>query len=230
MTPYDAVLLDLDGVLVEPPARATQVAATRDAFAEVGVDEPDADHVDAIVDGVAVEELHELCAAYGVDPETLWAARERHDEWSQLEAFWRRERRAYDDVAACARLPVPVGVASNNHQSTVEFVVEYFGFDWWIDACHGRPKTIESLERRKPDPYRVEAARDALGAESVLFVGDAESDLRAAERAGAAGALLRREHNRDLEPSVEPTHELTSLREVADLVEGPGLADRVQTS
>ena len=40
VSPYDAVLFDNDGVLVEPPAPETQRAAIREAFLAVGVDDP----------------------------------------------------------------------------------------------------------------------------------------------------------------------------------------------
>lgn len=45
MSRYDAVLFDSDGVLVEPPARETQLAAARDAFREVGVEGVDRRHL-----------------------------------------------------------------------------------------------------------------------------------------------------------------------------------------
>ena len=84
MSPYDAVLFDNDGVLVEPPAPETQRAAIREAFRAVGVNDPDDRHVEDLTSGVTVETLERLGAAYEVGPEALWAARERHDERSQL--------------------------------------------------------------------------------------------------------------------------------------------------
>jgi phosphoglycolate phosphatase-like HAD superfamily hydrolase len=102
VTGYDAVLFDSDGVLVEPPTAETQAAATRAAFREVGVDDVAQRHVDAIANGVTVADLHDICADYGLESATFWAARERHDERSQLEQFRAGTRDRYDDVTAIA--------------------------------------------------------------------------------------------------------------------------------
>lgn len=221
---YDAVLFDNDGILVQPPGSETQAAATRTAFEAVGVDDPEPEHVDAIGSGLTVEELRELCAAYDVDPEAFWDARERHDEESQLDAFRAGERDCYDDVAAIEELSVPCGVVTNNHHTTIEFVLEYFDLDAWCETFHGRPKTIESLARKKPDPHFLELACEAIGdgvgAESVLYVGDSESDVVGAHRAGMDSAFVRRSHCRDVECSEAPTYEISSLRELPAIVEG----------
>jgi len=105
--PYDAVLFDNDGVLVEPPAPETRQAAVRDAFGAVGVDDPAGDHVRELTASVTVEALKEVGAAYGVNPKRLWAARERHDERSQLAAFRRGDWDRYDPGAETAATDDP---------------------------------------------------------------------------------------------------------------------------
>ena len=215
---YDAVLFDQDGVLVEPPTREVQAGATRDAFAAVGVESVDDRHVDAICEGVTVAELHGICSAYGIDPETFWAAREHHDERSQLAQFEGGGRTTYGDVAAVADLPVARGVVSNNHHSTVEFALSFFDLDPLFDAVHGRPKTVESLRLKKPNPHYLERAVADLGTGSALYVGDSESDVVAAHRAGVDSAFVRRPHCRDADLTVAPTHEIESLHALGELV------------
>ena len=215
---YDAVLFDNDGVLVEPPGRESQAAATRAAFAAVGVEDPAAEHVHAVVDGVTVEGLRELCGAYGIDPERFWTARERRDEQAQVRDLRAGERELYDDVSAVETLPRPRGVVSNNHDTTVAFVVEFFDLGGLFDAVHGRPKTVASLDRKKPAPDYVEAGLADVGAESALYVGDSASDVLAAHRAGIDSAFLRRSHVADADLPVEPTHEVADLHGVAALV------------
>jgi len=211
MIDYDAVLFDSDGVLVEPPARDTQAEATREAFRAVGVDAPDPDHVEAVVDGVTVDGLADLCREYDIDPERFWEARERRDERSQLTAFREANRVRYDDVSVLADLPTPRGVVSNNHHSTIAFVLEFFDLEPLFDTFYGRPKTIDSLERKKPNTYYLERTLTDLGVESGLYVGDSESDVHAAKRAGLDSALVRRRHNRDLDLDVTPDYEIESL-------------------
>ena len=217
--PYDAVLFDNDGVLVEPPAPETRRAAVRDAFGAVGVDDPAGDHVRELTASVTVEALKEVGAAYGVDPERLWAARERHDERSQLEAFWAGDRDRYDDAAAVENLPHDSGVVSNNRHTTIEFLIDHFGWASTFDTYYGREMTVESLERKKPNTHYLERALADLSAESALYVGDSGSDVLAAHRAGLDSAFVRRPHARDAELPADPTHEVETLHEVAALLD-----------
>ncbi|WP_255197049.1 HAD family hydrolase [Halorarius litoreus] len=216
MPSYDAVLFDNDGVLVEPPAEEHRYAAGRAAFRAVGVETPEREHLDAIVGSVTPDQLHEVAGAYDLDAETLWDARERHDERTQLEQFRAGTRTTYDDVAALDDLSHPRGVVSNNHHTTVAFVLDRF--DLRFDTYYGRPMTVESLTLKKPNPHYLDRALDDLGAETALYVGDSESDVAAAHNAGLDSAFVRRAHNRDRELAVEPTHEIRSLSELDGLV------------
>ncbi|MFB6192294.1 MAG: HAD family hydrolase [Haloarculaceae archaeon] len=222
MSEYDAVLFDSDGVVVEPPARETQTEATRAAFREVGVADVDPGHVAAVVDGATLGDLREIRSAYDLDPEAFWAARERLDERSQFDAFRAGERDRYDDVAAIADLPAARGVVSNNHHSTIEFVLEFFGLGSLFDTHYGREKTIESLRLKKPNPHYLERALADLDAADgeALYVGDSGSDVLAARRAGIDSALVRRPGRRTADRRVTPTHEIGTLHELADIVDG----------
>ncbi|OIB55558.1 HAD family hydrolase [Natrialba sp. SSL1] len=224
MTAYDAVLFDSDGVLVEPPPVETQTNATRAAFRAVGVEDPDRQHVDAIVNGVTTEALHEICSAYDLEPAAFWAARERHDEDSQFAEFRDGTRTRYDDVAAISDLPTEAscGVVSNNHHSTIEFVLEHFELGPFFDTYYGREMTIESLRLKKPNTHYLERALDDLSvsAESSLYIGDSESDILAAERAGLESVFVRRPHCREVELGVEPTYEVEDLHGVRRLAHG----------
>ncbi|WP_049900288.1 HAD family hydrolase [Halococcus agarilyticus] len=219
MTEYDAVLFDNDGVLIEPPAPDTQREATRAAFAEMGIDAVDRRHVLDVVNGVTVERLHEICAAHDLDPDAFWEARERHDERSQLDAFRAGTRDRYDDVAAITDLSQACGVVSNNHHSTVAFVLEFFELRSPFDTHYGREKTVDSLWHKKPNPHYLDRALDDLDAESALYVGDSESDVIAARRAGIDSVFVRRAHCRDVTLAATPTYEADDLHEVAAIVD-----------
>jgi phosphoglycolate phosphatase len=216
---YDAVLFDSDGVLVEPPGAETQTAAIRRAFQSVGIDDPAEGHVQALTSGVTSETLDDIGAVYDIDPVALWEAREHHDEQSQFEAFRAGDRDRYDDTAAVSDIPLPRGVVSNNHHSTIEFVLEFFEFDDDFDTYYGREKTVESLGLKKPNTHYVERALDDLGGGSALYVGDSENDVLAAHRAGLDSVFLRRQHCRSVDLSVDPTYELETLHGLAALLD-----------
>jgi len=222
VTAYETVLFDSDGVLVEPPTPEVQAAATRAAFRAVGVGEVDQQSIDDVIAGVTVDRLHDICASYDLDPATFWAAREAHDERSQFEQFEAGTRSRYDDVTAILDLECPCGVVSNNHHSTIEFVLERFDLEATFDTYYGRPKTIESLSLKKPNPHYLEQARIDLDGdpESTLYVGDSESDVVAAERAGMDSVFVRRSHRSAVSLSADPTHEVDTLHGVVDVLTG----------
>ncbi|ELZ06694.1 HAD family hydrolase [Natrialba aegyptia] len=211
---YDAVLFDNDGVLVEPPSADTQSEAARAAFRAVGVDDPSRQHVDAIVSGVTPAVLDEICTAYDLDAETFWEARERHDEAFQLDAFRDGTRGCYDDITSIADLPVDCGVVSNNHHSTIEFILTFFELGALFETHYGREMTVESLRLKKPNTHYLERALADLEAESALYVGDSESDIVAAERAGLDSVFVRRAHCRDVTFETSPTYEVEDLHDV----------------
>ncbi|WP_135828414.1 HAD family hydrolase [Halorussus halobius] len=219
MTEYDAVLFDNDGVLVEPPARATLESAAESAFRAVGVDDPDPDHVEAVAYGVTPDLLADVCGAYGVDQSAFWAARDRHASRAQREEFRDGDRDRYDDVAALADLDRDLGVVSSNQHETIEFVVESFAFADRFDTYYGRERSVESVRRKKPNTHYLDRALADLGADAALFVGDSESDVEAARRAGLDSAFVRRDHCEGVELSVDPTYEVADLWEVAEIVD-----------
>lgn len=212
------MLFDNDGVLVEPPPAETQTEATHTAFEEVGVTDPDPEHVAAVVDGVTVGRLDEICAAYDLEPERFWAARECCDEQSQLTEFQEGARQRYDDIGVVDDLEAPCGVVSNNHHSTIEFVLEFFDLEEAFETYYGREMTIESLELKKPNTHYLERALADLEAESGLYVGDSERDVIAAQRAGLESVFVRRPHCLDVDLEVTPTYEVEDLHGVKRLV------------
>ena len=78
MTAYDAILFDNDGVLVEPPAKETLRTTAESAFAAVGVESPDDEHLADVSRGVTPDLLEDVCGVYDIDPHEFWHARDRH--------------------------------------------------------------------------------------------------------------------------------------------------------
>ena len=213
---YDAVLFDNDGVLVDPPASETLTDGTRAAFAELGVDEPDTEHVRAVRTSATVDGLREVCDTHGFEHETFWEARDRNNERAQLAEFRDGDRGVYSDVSALDSLPQDLGVVSSNHHTLVEYILENYGLASHFETYYGRPKTVESIRLKKPNPHYLERALADLDADpdAALYVGDSESDIVAADRAGMDSVFLRRPDWKTVELSVTPTYETTDLHGV----------------
>lgn len=218
MTDYDAVLFDSDGVLVEPPAHGRKVEAAREAFRAVGVADVEQEHLAELVTGPSVERVREICVAYDLDVEAFWTVREDRDERSQFEQFEAGLRDRYDDVAAIEALPHPCAVVSNNHHSTIEFVLEEFDLHEAFETYYGREKTVESLDRKKPNTHYLDRALADLDADAALYVGDSDSDVVAAHEAGMDSAFVRRPHCADASLSESPTYDVDSLHDVAAIL------------
>jgi len=215
-----AALFDMDGVLLE--GRGTDpgvhARALDDLLDDRGMEVAD-EHRATLSTYEYTDAFVDACAAVGVDPEGFYTARERRSAARTVDHA--AGRALFDDVDALDRLPdrVAVGLVSNNYHRTVRFVVDHFGLTAF-DVVRGRDVGPTGFERRKPNPYYLTETLDALGATEGLYVGDRETDVVAAERAGLDGVFLRRPHNADTELGVEPTAEIDGLDEVADVIGG----------
>ena len=214
---YDTVVFDNDGVLVGRTRFDVLRDATRNAFEECGVDDPDPDDVEQMTIGATPGSVGTVCQRYDLDPGSFW--RTRDDVVSRAQ---QREARAgrktpYDDLDDLEALDVKMGIVSSNQQATVDFLVDHFdGFERF-GAAYGREPTIHSLQLRKPNPHYLEQALGDLDAGSALFVGDNESDIKAAENAGVDSAFIRRPHRRNWDLNVWPTWEIESLDDLFDV-------------
>ena len=221
---YDAVVLDHDGVIVGRTPFTTLREAAWEAFQRLDVADPDLAHVDDVAGGVDPARLTDICERYGIDPGEFWRVRDETAFAAQSDAAREGKKTPYDDVEALYRLDATLGVVSSNQQATVDDLLSHFGLADRFDAVYDREPSIASLSRKKPSPYYLERALSDLGATTALFVGDNESDVRAADNAGIDSAFLRRPHRREFELSCEPTYELDDLHDLVSLC-GPTSAD-----
>ena len=215
-TAYDAVIFDNDGVLTTPTDYDVLVDAMRAAFAEVSSIEPTDDHVETIL-SPDVASLRRVADEHEVDPEELWAARERAAIEAQLEEIRAGRKRLYDDVSVLEDIEPARGIVSNNQHETIGNILEHLeldGFDYWC----GREPTLQGIHRKKPNAYYLETAIDELGASNPLYVGDSRVDVTAADEAGADVAFLRRDHRRGYDLPIEPDYEIGSLEGLLELV------------
>lgn len=211
---YDAVVFDNDGVLVERTDRGAMADAVAAAFEAV-----DAEPAEEFVrEFLAPKEFPEarLREDHGVDPERFWTHREAEVAALQREAVLTGEKALYDDARAIAELDHPLGLVSNNHHEIVEFVLDHHDLGDHFETVYGRRQSLDELERKKPATHYLDRALDDLGTRNALYVGDSETDVVAADRAGIDAAFVRRPHRADASLSVEPTYEVPDLRTLVD--------------
>jgi HAD superfamily hydrolase (TIGR01549 family) len=209
---YEAVVLDCDGVLVEPTDREVLVDAVVEAFAAFGVDvERPVARRTVAEDTVPTETARE----HGADPEAVWHYRELTASLAQQAHVRAGGKPVYDDVTALTGLDAPLGLVSNNQHPTIEFLLAYHDLPSF-ETAYGRRPTLAGAADRKPEPDNIERALDDLGVEDALYVGDSETDVIAAQRAGIDAAFLRRGHVADVELAADPAFEVADLRALVD--------------
>ncbi|GAA0552054.1 HAD family hydrolase [Halorubrum ejinorense] len=214
---YDAVVLDNDGVLVGRTPFDTLREAAWDAFVSLGVEDPDLAHVDDVAVGVDPATLTDICERYGLDPTEFWRVRDETAAAAQIAAARKGQKTPYEDVDALRALDASLGIVSSNQQATVDALLDHFGLTGHFEAVYGREPSVASLSRKKPSPYYLERVLEDLGAETALFVGDNESDVRAADNAGIDSAFVRRPHRRSTELTCHPTYEIDDLHDLVSI-------------
>ncbi len=214
---YDAVVFDNDGIL----ARLTERDAVRSAIAntlvEFGVEDPPQEDIERLF-GVTIQDVLAICSKYDLDPADFWRRRDQNVAAAQIDLINDGEKGLYEDVSAINQLDVPLGVVSNNQHETVEHVLEYHGLADRFRTVYGRQPTLEDVRRKKPQPYYLERALADLNADRALYVGDSQSDVLAAHRAGIDSAFVRRPHRRDVALDESPTYEVQSLDTLVDRI------------
>jgi phosphoglycolate phosphatase-like HAD superfamily hydrolase len=213
--PYDAVVFDYDGVVMEPTPLPVLQDAVRAAFSRVGVDPAD-DHVRDLAIHVDYDTLLETCDHYDLDPETFWYARDTAVSDHQAALLERGGKGLYDDYDAIHDIALPMGIVSSNQQATLDHHLDHVAITDAFSAVYGRELSLESVLKKKPHPHYLEAAMSDLESSDPLFVGDSTSDVVAARNAGVDSAYIHREHNGPAD--VAPTHEITSLYDLPDII------------
>ncbi|ALV62462.1 phosphoglycolate phosphatase [Thermococcus sp. 2319x1] len=111
---------------------------------------------------------------------------------------WAAEKgliKAFPDVDALEnfkQMGLKLAAVSNASQDCTEFVLELYNLREYFDVILG--KDYRYLDGAKPNPYLIKKALDALGVlpGEALVVGDSESDILAAHRAGVRAVQVMR--------------------------------------
>jgi HAD superfamily hydrolase (TIGR01549 family) len=216
-----ALLFDMDGVILTGRGSDPIVheRALDDALTDYGLTVP-ASHRAALSGYEYTDAFADACRAVGVAPEPFYTAREIHSARriaDRIEAGVRGLTPGVDALAALAD-EYELALVSNNYHRVVETVVDHYGFDVFTEI-RGREPGVVGFRRRKPEPYYLRETLADLDADGGLYVGDRETDVLAAERAGLDGVFLRREHNTAAALGTDPAAVIDSLTEVGALLD-----------
>lgn len=207
--PWDLVLFDLDGTLVDT---APDIAdAVNAALAEYGLPRV-AEHWVRDRIGHGTRQLIKQAASG--DPEPILEAFHRH-----YSAHCGRRGRLYPEAAATLNTlrnaGVKLALVTNKEEAFARFVLEVHGLGSLFDVrvCG------DTLPVKKPDGAVVRHCLDELRivAARALLVGDSDTDVRAARNAGIAvwAVGYGYNHGRPIEAS-QPDRVIGALRELLE--------------
>jgi phosphoglycolate phosphatase len=212
----EAVLLDNDGVVVEPPATETVVAAAREVL-DWGDIDADPRTVARELRAGEVAALARRCRRAGVSLARFCRRAASASFDRQHAAIEAGERAVYDDAGTLTDLEPPVGLVSDNQPHVVALLLRRAGLREAVATVRCRSLTPQDLRRTKPDPANIEAALADLGATAGVFVGDRAADVLAAHEAGLRSVHLARD-GVDEPAGVDPDHTIRSLAELPALL------------
>jgi phosphoglycolate phosphatase-like HAD superfamily hydrolase len=235
--PYDAVVFDFDGVIMDLPDESFEDHMTdvAERTLERYKMKPEHPAYRPLYDAICSRDMDRLEAAaatYGMDHERVWETKEAVSFERQRNQIDAGKRRFYDDIAALPELAdyCDLGVFSNNQHDLIAYAMDQHApqlngtgtLDNVMTAYYGIQPTVDDHFNRKPEPAYIEQIQEDLEAENVLYVGDKAADITAAHRAGADSAFIQRPHTGDIPTDgegVKPTYgPITDLGELTDIV------------
>ena len=170
-----AVLFDLDGTLLNTLEDLTD--ATNAALAHFGCPPRTVEEVRSFV-GNGAERLIRLALPGKADDPDVAAVLEWYKTY--YAAHSQIKTRPYEGILEAleeVKREFPVAVVSNKpDNATKRLCAQYFGNVFALGESSACP--------RKPAPHMVYQAMKAIGAESCVYVGDSEVDVRTAKNAG----------------------------------------------
>lgn len=219
---YDTILFDLDGVLIEPTDPTVFRQSIARTFREFGVDDPDESCIEAMI-GTTAESIRGACSRYGIDPDDFWSKREQDLIDAQIKEMQNGNKNLYDDIHLLGDYNIKYGIVSNNQHQFVQHLLEFSELGDLVEVNYGCRPTLDGYRKKKPHPYYLNLALDDVPSRDALYVGDANTDILAAQRAGIDSAhLLRQESRSPFHPS--STYQMESLHGLV------GLLDEAATS
>ena len=188
---WDAVILDLDGTLVDTLGDFTEAVSR--AFADLGLSPPARTQVERAV-GKGSEHLLRTLLAERADDlyEHSWARYQHHYD-SINGQFADLYPGVLEGLAILREARLPLACVTNKPTVFAQQLLQRKGMDGAFDLVFGG----DAFDRRKPDPLPLLKACEALGTQAgrTLMVGDSSNDAQAAHAAGCPLVLMRYGYN-----------------------------------
>lgn len=179
-TRWRAVLFDLDGTIANTIPLI--VASFRRTLGHYGLEVPDDATITSWIGRTLHDQFGRLVPASQVD-----AIVASYSKWQMehLDAFLEPYDGVPELLSALAEAGIPAGIVTSKRRVPAQVTIEHLGLDRWLQVA----TAYEDTTRHKPHPAPLLHGAEALGfdRESTVYIGDAATDLVAAQAAGMDG-------------------------------------------
>lgn len=219
---FKSVVFDMDGVILNSlvDSEEWKYSAVDEALREEDVNPEGLSRQEK--DSLLGDKGYSACVKtsknVGVNPREVWndvaekttLARERQLEEGSFELY----DHVRDTIESLHDRDIKLGIISNAPETAVELTIEHFDLRRYFKFFAG-VRNFEDLQARKPHPNHLELAKAELKREPYTYVGDAESDLIAAQRADMSSIWVKRS---EASLDVKPDYTVEEVRKIQDIV------------
>lgn len=196
---YGSVIFDMDGVLLNSLVEDEKwkYDAVRQALEEKDLEPSDVSRHDLerFLGDYGRQECIEACKEYDLNPDEVWELVAETTNLARIRKVKKGDFRLYSDARSFLEALHPrdpgMGVISNAPEAAVKTTMQFFNLEHYFNYYRG-VESFQDLRKRKPHPDHLEIAEAELKKPPFLYIGDAASDIEAANRAGMDSAWINR--------------------------------------
>jgi phosphoglycolate phosphatase len=163
--------------------------------------------------------VRQFCARFGLDSEEFWARREKDVIESKIAAMRNgviKPCAGSDAIIRYLSKNCYLAVVSDSQQACVDYALDYFNLKHYFRIWYGRKSDLESLVKRKPNPFYINRILDALNVprKKAILADDSPVGVLAAKNAGIDSVLICQNERIKAKCESEPTFIVESINEL----------------
>lgn len=217
---FNSVVFDMDGVLLDSMSDDEwKWDAVKKVIRSKGVDADSLDKqtLGAILGDQGYKECIKACNNIGLSPKKVWTEVAQETTLKRREKISSGDITLYDGVKEILeelhKADIKMGVISNAPEDAVEATIDEFDLKPLMHFYMG-VRSFEDLQARKPNPNHLEIAKIEIKRSPMVYIGDTESDVIAANRANLKSAWINRTN---AESDVQPDYVIERLEELREI-------------
>lgn len=217
---YNSIIFDMDGVILNSVSgeQKWKYDAVKDSIKELGADPEDIskEELDKILGDKGYGECIKTCNKYGLNPRKAWKLIAEKTTLARIEKMKQGDFKLYEGVnntlEKIRRSNIKTAVISNAPESAVEATIQEYDLGKCFKFYRGI-RNFEDLRDRKPHPNHLEIAKAELRSGPYLYVGDSESDIKAAKNAEVSSMWV---HSRNNQLNEKPDYTIEKISELSE--------------